>query len=123
MRSLAAFVLTVFSFSVTDPASAQIAGRYDRGDVPPRDPFLGDGRMPGPSIGQEIGDIVQQIDRARDSGAITRREARRLTRETRQIDDLARRYARDGLSATEGAELEARARDIRNAIGRARLGR
>jgi hypothetical protein len=48
------------------------------------------------------------------------REARRLDREARQIGRLARLYGRDGLSPSERAELETRARILRDAVNRPR---
>jgi hypothetical protein len=100
------------------PASAQIAGKHDYGPVAPANPFLPDSRLPGPGLGKELGDIGRRIDRARDRGALSRREARQLEREAHLLGRLADRYARDGLSPAERAELEARAAYLRGAIGR-----
>jgi hypothetical protein len=99
------------------PAAAQIAGKHDYGPVPLSSPFLEDSRLPGPPIGKELRDIEGRIDRARDSGALSRGEARRLEREARAVGRLARLYGRDGLSPSERAELEARALYLRGAVG------
>lgn len=104
------------------PAGAQIAGKRDYGPVPESSPFLADSRLPGPGIGREVSDLEGRIDRARASGALSRGEARRLEREAEAIGRLARRYRRDGLSPSERAELEARARYLRDAVGRPRSG-
>ncbi|HEX2763213.1 MAG TPA: hypothetical protein VHM92_05125 [Allosphingosinicella sp.] len=100
------------------PAAAQIAGKHDYGYVPVSSPFLPDSRLADPPIGKALRDIDRKIDRARDSGALSGREARRLERENRAIGRLARLYARDGLSPSERAEIEARARYLRDAVGR-----
>ncbi len=100
------------------PASAQIAGKPDYGPVPAANPFLPDSRLPGPPLGKELRDIDRRIDRARDSGRISPREARRLDREARAIGRLGRRYGRDGISPSERAELEARAGSLRDAVNR-----
>jgi hypothetical protein len=100
------------------PAAAQIAGKHEYGPVGAANPFLADSRLPGPGVGRELRDLDRRIDRARESGALDRGEARRLEREARAIGRLADRYGRDGLSASERAELEARAAYLRGAIGR-----
>ena len=121
MRPLAVpalFALAVF----IQPANAQIAGSYPREPVRPPNPFIGDSRLPGPGVGRELRDIRGRIDEVRDSGAISKREAKRLDREARQIGRLARRYGRDGLSGSERAELEARSLYLRGAVSASRSG-
>jgi len=103
------------------PASAQIAPRHDYGPVGRSDPFLGDGRLPGPGVGRELRDVRGKIRDARESGQITRREARRLDRETRRVGLVARRYGRDGLSASEARFIEARLLALRGSVSAARL--
>ena len=118
MRRPAFPALALLAFAIAAPAAAQIAGKRDYGPVPTAGPFLPDSRLPGPGIGREVDDLEDRIDRARDSGALTRREARRLDREARAIGRLERRYGRDGLSQSERAELENRARYLRDSINR-----
>lgn len=101
------------------PAQAQFVGRPDSGFEPTPDPFLGDGRVPGPAAGRELRDTRRRIDRARESGALTRREARALKREARRIEAAAVRYGRDGLSDSERRELEVRTRVLREQAARA----
>ena len=121
MRRFALPVLTFLAASVA--ANAQIAGRHDYGPVPLSSPFFEDSRLPGPGIGRELSDLEGRIDRARDSGALSRGEARRLEREARVIGRLARRYGRDGLSPSERAELEARTAYLRDSVNRPGRGR
>lgn len=104
------------------PAAAQITGRHDYGHVPVASPFLPDSRLGGPGLGKELRDLDRRIDRARDSGLISGREARRLGREARAIGRLGRIYGRDGISPSERVELEARTRYLRDAVGRPRRG-
>ena len=117
---------TVFAFAIalilSAPAGAQIAGKRDYGPVPLSSPFLPDSRLPGPPLGKELRDIDRRIDRARDSGRLSPREARRLDRETRAVGRLARHYGRDGISPSERAELEARAAYLRDSVSRPRTG-
>ena len=116
-------LLCLLALASAGPAFAQIAGKHDYGPVPLANPFLPDSRLPGPPVGKELRDIEGRIDRARESGRLSGREARRLDREARAIGRLARVYGRDGLSPSERAELEARAAYLRDSVGRPRQGR
>ncbi|HEX8534658.1 MAG TPA: hypothetical protein VF662_10860 [Allosphingosinicella sp.] len=115
MRSLAVSAI-LLGLIASAPAEAQIAGPFPRGDVRPPNPFLSDSRLPGPGIGRDLGDIHDRAERARDSGALSKRQARRLKREARRTGRLAEIYGSDGLSASERAELEARAQYLRGAV-------
>jgi hypothetical protein len=116
-------LLCLLAFALAAPAAAQIAGKHDYGPVPVASPFLPDSRLPAPPLGKELRDIDARIERARDGGFLSGREARRLEREARAIGRLARLYGRDGLSPSERAELEARANYLRDAVNRPRRGR
>lgn len=118
MRSLAMPVISLLALSIGASAGAQIAGRHVYGDSPVPNRFIGDSRLPGPGIGRDLRDVRCNIDHARESGAITRREALRLDREARLIGSLAQRYGRDGLSPSEGMELQARISYLRDAVRR-----
>jgi hypothetical protein len=121
MRRFALFALSLAAI-LAAPAAAQIAGKRDYGPVPASSPFLADSRLPGPGIGREVRDLEARIDRARDRGAISRGEARRLEREARALGRLARLYGRDGLSPSERTELENRAAYLRDTVGRPNRG-
>ena len=99
------------------PAPAGIAERRVPRPVEPRvDPFLSDSSLSGPGIGREVRHVRKRIDRARDSGLISRRETRRMRREARAIERLAHLYGRDGLSASERRELETRSRILESSV-------
>ena len=98
------------------PAAAQFVPRPSYPPVAAADPFLPDSRAPGPAIWQEVDFLHARIDRARDAGLITRREARRLNREAHRIADRAWTYGRDGLSSSEREELQSRTRAVDSAI-------
>jgi hypothetical protein len=112
--------MLVLTLCVVAPAGARIAGKHPPGDVRRPDPFIAEGRASGPSVGKDVRQIRKQVDRARESGALTPREARRLKREARLIGRHARLFARDGLSESERRELEARSFYLRDAVSRAR---
>jgi hypothetical protein len=88
----------------------------------PRTPPPGD-RMPGisdmgtlsaePSIGRDLRRARDLISQGREDGDLSKREARALRREARQIDTLAERYGRDGLSESEQRELDMRVQVLR----------
>lgn len=103
-------------------AGAQIVGQRNYGPVSETTPFLPDSRLPGPSIRADVRNIRERIADARESGALSRREARRMDREARRIGYAASRYGRDGLSASERRELQARAEALRSTVGRAPRG-
>ncbi|HEX8307963.1 MAG TPA: hypothetical protein VF645_06035 [Allosphingosinicella sp.] len=122
MRTLRLSAFILLACAAGAPLPAQIAGKRDYGRVPPSSPFLEDSRLPGPGVGRELRDIDKRIDRARESGRLSGRDARRLEREARAIGRLARRFGRDGLSPSERAELEARAAYLRDSVGKPRRG-
>jgi hypothetical protein len=64
----------------------------------------------------ETAKIRSDISDGRDSGQLTRRQAKQLKRETWQIDNLEERYAAGGLSPSEEAELFARREALRNDV-------
>ena len=119
MRRLPIVSFLALALSIAAPAAAQIVGRHDYGRVGTYDPFLGNGRMPGPSVGDELRDIDRRIDRARDSGSLSRREARQLRREARAIAWVGR-HGHGDLSASERMELTVRFQNLRDAINRPR---
>lgn len=126
MRSLAAFPFLLLAFAIAAPSEAGIVGKPTRQPVPRSDPFIGDSRPAGPGIGRDVRDIRRRVERARENGVLSSREARQLNREARRIERLAERYGRDGLSPSERAELEARALYLRGLASRpqqARAGR
>ena len=102
------------------PAAAQIVGPRPPSDYRAPNPFIGDSSLPGPGVRRDVRDIRKRVDRAEESGRISKREARQLDREARLIGRLERRYASDGLSASERRELEARALYLRAALNRPR---
>ena len=108
-----AIVVAAALLIVPFAAQAQIA---------PRTPPDG-GRLPGiadspthPAIGRELRETRERIDRGRESGDLSKREARALRRENRQIGVLADRYSRDGISDAEYRELEMRARVLQSQV-------
>jgi len=119
MRRPALLVPVVLAVAAI-PAHAQIAGKRDYGPAPTSSPFLPDSRLPGPGIGREVRDLESRIESARERGALSKGEARRLEREARAIGRLARLYGRDGLSPAERSELENRSNYLRDAVSRPR---
>ncbi|MEP9357290.1 hypothetical protein [Sphingomonas sp. KR3-1] len=86
--------------------------------------------MHGPSGGTMASDrgtaetakIRDDIRAGRDSGQLSRREAKQLKREAWQIDTLEERYAAGGLSPAEEAELFARREALRSDVIAKRTG-
>ncbi|WP_114952330.1 hypothetical protein [Sphingosinicella terrae] len=116
IRSHPLLILSFGLAAFAAPAAAQIAAPRTYPSVGAANPFLPDSRLPGPSLWQEVGHLRDRIDQAREAGLITRREARRLNRQTDRIAARSYTYGRDGLSASERTEIESRARAVESAI-------
>ncbi len=111
MRSLAVAMLVLAL-----PASAQ-AG-FTRQGPPPRAgvPGIADVRtvvVPGGG-GRELDEAREAIERRRDSGELSRREARALRREAHRIARAQEWYARDGLDEAEARALRLSAETLRH---------
>jgi hypothetical protein len=111
----------ILALAVAAPAQAEIAPRRTPEPVKKRDPFAGNNRVQGPGIHRDVADIRERIDDARESGQISRRDARRLDRQARGIGSLARVYRTHGLSESEARELQARANYLRDAVSIERM--
>jgi hypothetical protein len=122
MRILAVPAL-VLALASAVPAAAQIAGRNDYGHVGRFDPLADEGSMPTPSAAREARSIRRDIREGRESGQLSRREARQLGREAKRIGLSARRYRQGGLSAGESRELQMRVLALRGQVAAARIGR
>lgn len=70
----------------------------------------------------ETAQMISNIQKGRQGNQLTRREARQLKREVRQVDVLEARYAEGGLSPSEEAELFVRREALRNDIAAKRSG-
>ena len=66
-----------------------------------------------PVVAQDLRETRRTIERRRDNGELSRREARQLRREVRVVERLTYRYGQDGLRADERRELALRASVLR----------
>ena len=113
-------LLILIALLSVSPASAQLIGPPSTAKAPraPRPTF----RLPDASVSRDMRDVDRQIDRGREAGTLTRREARRAGRENDQIGTLADRYASDGvLSDAERRELAMRSAVLRDQVNAQRL--
>ncbi len=79
-------------------------------------------RPPASGIGQILGDTARRVRDGRRSGQFTKAQARSLRRDSAVTEELADRYAVDGLvSDSENAELRARAEAQRGIVDAQRL--
>jgi len=88
-------------------------------------------RMPGygpsassnvPPVAGVVQQVLSDIQQGRDSGQLSRKEARELRKEAGLIGQMEERFARDGLSDDERAELQNRAEVVRAVTNAKRLG-
>lgn len=104
MRLVALPILTA-AFLFAAPASAQGWGGYSPAPAP---------RVPRDSgISGQLGKTRGDTNAGRRSGQLTRSEARALRRERAAVGTMERRFARDGLSDSERAELQTRVEILR----------
>ncbi len=110
MRSLTFAALLM---AVPSVAQAEVYGPPAPGDEKP--PIVIDvSVIPGSRVlGQDLEEARERIKQQRESGAISKREAKALRRQAGLIDALAERYGADGLSDPERRELELRADVLR----------
>ena len=118
MRRLPALLAFLLPLAFAAPAEAQFVGKHDYGPAGVSNPFIGDSRQQSPDIGRELHNVRHEIRAARESGALSGREARQLRREANAIEQAASRYAEDGLSRSEQDELENRTRYLKDAVKR-----
>lgn len=100
--------LLIAVLAIATPAAAQI-----------RDPVGSKAGWPVPrpalpGVARELHQVDRSIRDARDADKLSRKEARQLRRESRRIAALEDRYARDGLSESERAALQARIEALRS---------
>ena len=62
----------------------------------------------GPSFGRQAQRVRERAEDGRETGQLSRRQARAARREARQIGRLSDRYAHGGYSEAEQRELQAR---------------
>jgi len=97
---------------VATGASAQFAPSLRPTRAPEPDPAA--------STWREARDIRGRVERGRDAGQLSRKEARRYKRAAGGLGAAASRYARDGLSDDEERELATRAQVLRAQVFEAR---
>ena len=68
------------------------------------------------NVGARIGQLQARIQAGIQSGAISRQEAVTLRQQLRQLRDLERHYAVNGLTGRERADLQLRIRNLRQQI-------
>ena len=118
MHPLAVPLALLLAPSIFAPPSNHFTGRHVYEPVEASDPFIGDSRQQSPGIGRELRNLRHTIREERDRGQLSGREAHQLKREAHAIERLAERYADDGLSRSEQAELENRTHYLSDAVKR-----
>jgi hypothetical protein len=88
-----------------------VVQRRDQSPVPTVDRRAHAGPV---TFGAELDRARRDIRRHRDSGELSRTEARALRREADRIDAMAERYREGGFSELERRELDLRTTELRN---------
>jgi len=115
MRHQAILAAALLAHPIAAPAQFTQAG-------PPADIVA----MPGqpdvsPNMSNDRRDIRRSIREGRRSGDISRVEARSFRRDDAAIGSLADRFASDGLSLSEQAELQSRTQALRGMVNARRV--
>jgi hypothetical protein len=76
----------------------------------------------GVPVSASVDRVLSDIDDGRNSGQLSRKQAKELRRELGEIGELERRFGRDGLSDDERAELQNRAAVVRAITNAKRIG-
>jgi hypothetical protein len=105
------------------PAAAQIWGGPG-GNAHATGRAIAEPRLPPPEssagwtsgVSGDLRKIRESIRNGRESGQLTRREARALRRETARIGSLQNRYGRGGLSVSESSFLAAQVEGLRGKV-------
>lgn len=109
------FSLALAAMMVVFPGSPQIYG--PPAPTPRSVPGLNQG------VGRQVRDVRSDIYEARDRGQLSRSQAKHLGREAGEIRRLQDRYARDGLTDQEQAELQNRVEVLKAITNAKRIGR
>lgn len=119
MRGYGLLLLTSTLFAV--PASAQFYPAPGPG--PRRSPPMIATTVSKPAPdGPQLGSIFSDIDAGRRTGQLSHKQAKELRLEAGEISALEARYAADGLSDSEAAELQTRTEVLRSIINAKRSG-
>lgn len=108
--------LAVSAAAITGPAAAQNpnSGYQDREGI-----YRDDDRSGRGNISARIEQLRERIQAGVQSGAISRQEAAPLWSGLRSLNQLERRYSRNGLNNQERQELQTRLRSLRQDVRRA----
>lgn len=114
----------VVALTAAAPASAQLT-RATRAFPAASAPIRGDIRLPAPvnptversvSVRREVSDIRDDIRTGRETGQLSRREARALRGQAGWIRRASTRFGRDGYSYAELSLLRSRIEALRSAV-------
>ncbi len=108
MRKFLISAAIVTAVAATAPATAQ------RGEYYPRHGYAHNDY--GRDIPQQLGQLADRIERARDRRLISSGEARSLRKQLERIDDRYDDYRRGGLTRWEHQELQQRIQDLRQRV-------
>lgn len=115
MRKVLISAALLTAFAAATPAAAQY-GNYNRGYNQGYGYDDGYRYNHGRDINRQVMQLRQRIDQAARRGLLSRNEANRLFRRAEQIDRLAYRYARNGLTPREHQDLQYRIHDLRQRL-------
>jgi hypothetical protein len=111
-------LLLIASVLLASPASAQFYSVPAHVQRPPTTISAGSSTASAPVIS----DVYADIRTGAREGQLSHKQAKELRREAGEISALETRYAADGLSDAEAAELQTRAEVLRSIVNAKRSG-
>jgi hypothetical protein len=116
MKKILTGMVALSALAAAAPASAQYQNSYPQNAYPQNGYGQGNGAYANGNLSARIGQLQARIDAGVRSGAISRQEAASLRQQLRQLVQLERRYAVNGVSGQERADLQQRIRYVRQQL-------
>jgi hypothetical protein len=115
MNKLIATMAAATAVVIATPAAAQYGSSPQYQNSNQQGQYRNGGNADA-NLAARIDQLQMRLQAGVQNGSISRQEAMPLRQQLRQLSQLQRQYARDGISGQERGELQRRVRDLRQAI-------
>jgi hypothetical protein len=115
MNKFIATMAAATAVVIATPAAAQYGSSQQNPNNNQQGQYRNNGNADA-NLSARIDQLQLRLQAGIQNGSITRQEATPLRQQLRQLTQLQRQYARDGISGQERGELQRRVRDLRQAL-------
>lgn len=115
MNKFIATMATATAVVIATPATAQYGSSQQYANSNQQGQYRNNGNADA-NLAARIDQLQIRLQAGVQNGSISRQEAMPLRQQLRQLSQLQRQYARDGISGRERGDLQRRMRDLRQAI-------